>query len=426
MFAPPAARRGRAASATALMFALLFAVGDVHAQSRDELPQPLRAQDVVRFVRAHRAEVTASQARARAAEQRPDIVSALPDPMVMVSADHIPFSLMGLDGSVMVQQDFPLSGILGARRRAAEAGAREMRTRVSQTSLDVELDALRAFYMLGGARRLVQVFEDQIVAATQLRQAAIARYAAGRGLQADVLRAEAEVSQWTARRASLDGDIQASEAMLNAALGREAELPVPALDADVRDEDPPSVRELVAAAVTSRPELAAMRSAQQRARAEIDVMRAMYAPMAFVRTGPSITMSDGPGVMLMVGVSVPIWRSRLAAGVEEARAMSAMTDAEVIAMRTMIEGDALVARGSIVSARSRWRVLHEQVEPLARQSFVATISGYAAGQLPMVSVLEALSMLRMAQEERIMAAVARATGWARLSRATGRSVQVGQ
>lgn len=422
MFAQPAPRRR--GSTVALLLASLLRLHDAHGQSRDALPEPLRAEDVVRFVRGHRAEVTASQAQARAAEQRPAIVSALPDPMVMVSADHIPFSLMGVDGSVLVQQDFPLSGVLGARRRAAEARARESRIRVSQTSLDVELDALRAFYMLAGVRRLMQVFDDQIAAAGQLQQASLARYGAGRGLQAEVLRAAAEVSQWTARRASLDGDIASSEAMLNASLGRAAELAVPPVDAQVRDEDPPTVPDLIAAAVASRPELAAMRAAQQRASAEIDVMRSMYAPMAFVRAGPSITMSDGPGVMLMVGVSVPIWRARLAAGVQEARSMASMTDAEVVAMRTMVEGEVLAARGAVVSARSRWRVLQEQVEPRARQSFVATIAGYAAGQLPLVSVLEALSMLRMAQEERIMAEVALATGWARLARTTGRPMEV--
>ncbi len=408
----------------ALPLAMSVHLGDARAQSRDPLPEPLRAQDVVAFVRSHRAEVAAAGARARAAEQRPAIVSALNDPMVMVSADHIPFSGMGLDGSVLVQQDFPLSGVLGARRRAAEAGAQESRLRVTEATLDVELDALRAFFMLAGARRLVQVFDGQIAAARQLREAAVARYGTGRGLQADVLRAETEISRWSARRASLDGTIQSSEAMLNAALGREAGLAVPPLAAQARDQEPPSPQDLVAAALASRPELAAVRATQRRARAEVDVMRAMYAPMAFVRTGPSYTMSDGAGVMVMLGVSVPIWRSRLSAGVAEARAMAQMTDADLVAVRTMVEGEVLAARGAVVSARSRWRSLRDEVEPRARQSLDANLAGFAAGPLPLVSVLEALSMLRMAQEERIMAEVELATAWARLARTVGRPMEV--
>ncbi len=414
----------RRATFISLLLAMIVRSGDARAQSRDPLPEPLRAQDVVSFVRSHRAEVTAARARARAAEQRPAIVSALSDPMVMVSADHIPFSGMGVDGSVLVQQDFPLSGVLGARRRAAEAGAQESRLRVSEATLDVELDALRAFFMLAGARRLVRVFDGQIAAARQLREAAVARYGAGRGLQADVLRAETEVARWTARRAALDGTIQSSEAVLNAALGRAADLVVPSLDAQARDQEPPSPQDLVAAALASRPELAAVRAAQRRTRADIDVMRAMYAPMAFVRTGPSYTMGDGAGVMVMLGVSVPIWRSRLSAGVEEARAMAQMTDADLVAMRTMIEGEVLAARGAVVSARSRWRSLRDEVEPRARQSLDATLAGFAAGQLPLVSVLETLSMLRMAQEERIMAEVELASAWARLARAIGRPMEV--
>ena len=55
-------------------------------------------------------------------------------------------------------------------------------------------------------------------------------------------------------------------------------------------------------------------------------MRSMYKPMAMVRVGRASTMAEGPGAMLMIGVSVPIWRERLRSGVAEAKAIDlAMT-----------------------------------------------------------------------------------------------------
>lgn len=74
--------------------------------------------------------------------------------MIMLSVDHVPFTFHGASVSALYQQDFPLSRLLGQRRRAAEASAVGARAAVSQTSLDVELDALRAFFMLDERRRV--------------------------------------------------------------------------------------------------------------------------------------------------------------------------------------------------------------------------------------------------------------------------------
>lgn len=70
------------------------------------------------------------------------------------------------------------------------------------------------------------------------------------------------------------------------------------------------------------------------------VLRDMFRPMATIRTGPAYTMAEGRGWMAMVGLSLPIWRGKLHAGVAEAQAMRAMSEAELRAMTRMIEGDA--------------------------------------------------------------------------------------
>lgn len=49
--------------------------------------------------------------------------------------------------------------------------------------------------------------------------------------------------------------------------------------------------------------------------------------------------------MAMVGLSLPIWRGKLRAGVAEAQAMRAMSEAELRAMTRMIEGTPRIAFG---------------------------------------------------------------------------------
>jgi cobalt-zinc-cadmium efflux system outer membrane protein len=111
----------------ACLIFLLSATSPARAHERDELPNPLRLEDVLAYGRAHRQEIVSARARARAAGEKPAIVSALEDPMVMVSIDHLPFMLHGIDASLMVEQRFPLSGVLARRRRAAEADASRFR-----------------------------------------------------------------------------------------------------------------------------------------------------------------------------------------------------------------------------------------------------------------------------------------------------------
>ena len=79
------------------------------------------------------------------------------------------------------------------------------------------------------------------------------------------------------------------------------------------------------------------RAEMARAEADVEVMRDMFRPMATIRTGPSYTMTDGRGWMAMVGLSLPIWRSKLRAGVAEAQAMRSMAEADLRAMTRMID-----------------------------------------------------------------------------------------
>src|SRR5688572_96326 len=125
----------RVAAAVALV-ALSASPARAERQRPGQLPDPLRLEDVLAFARAHRQEIVAARARARAAGERPAIVSALEDPMVMPSIDHLPFMLHGVDASLMIEQQFPFSRIRGHRQRGAEAEADRLRADATRVALD--------------------------------------------------------------------------------------------------------------------------------------------------------------------------------------------------------------------------------------------------------------------------------------------------
>ncbi len=386
-------------------------------EQADALPSPLPLEYVLQRAAERRPEVAAATARARAAGQRRAIVTALDDPMVFPSADHVPFMGGGADVSLTFEQRFPLSRVLTHRGSAAEAEAARLTADSKRVELDVELDAARAFFMLQERRGLARILVEQRALAQQMVRAATARYGTGTGAQADVLRAEIELSRLEALARAAVADVSGAEAMLNAALARPAMAEIPPLDAAAVTEVPPEPAEAVRAAIDARPELRAGRAEIDRAEADIRTMRSMYLPMGMVRTGPAYTMADKFGWMVMVGVSIPLWRGRLNAGVAEAEAMASMARSDLEAMQRMVSGEAARARAEVASVRERYVALKEQVVPKAKQAVEASLAGYMTGQLPLVSVVEVAQALWMAQADVIMAEAELGIARARLDRA---------
>jgi outer membrane protein TolC len=311
-----------------------------------------------------------------------------------------------------------LSGIRAHRRASALADVDRLRAEANRTTLDVGIDAANAYLMLQERRRTAALLDEQVAFARDVVNAANARYAAGTALQSDVLRAEVEVARLGAIARALVAEVRGAEAMLNTSLARDPELPVPELALPVLTQPVPSWSALKSA-VTARPELAAGRADIVRAEADIQVMRDMYRPMATIRTGPAYTMAEGRGWMAMVGVSLPIWRGKLRAGVVEAQAMRAMAEADLRAMTRMIEGEAAAAVSQVQAARDRQAALNTDVLPRARMAIDPAVASYAAGQLPLVSVIESIQALWLVQSDLIAADTQLGLAWARLGRAIG-------
>lgn len=404
--------------AVALMCGAVVLPPTLSAQTPDALPSPLRLADVVRLAGDRRDEIEAARARTRAGEARPAIVSALDDPMISPSLDHLPFMLGGADVSVTIEQRFPLSRIRSHRRASALADVDRLRADTRRAVLDVGMQAASAFLMLQERRRTTRLVAEQLTFARDVVNAANARYASGTAPQSDVLRAEVEVARLEAMARALASEVRGAEAMLNTSLALDADQPVPPLAPLSLAEPVPEWAE-IRTSLTGRPELDAVRAEIARAEADVRVMRDMSRPMATIRTGPAYTMGEGGGWMAMVGISLPIWRGKLRAGVAEAQAMRAMSEAELRAITRMVEGDAAVAVHLVRAARDRQVAIRADVLPRARMAIDPAVAGYTSGLLPLVSVIEAVQALWLIEADLIAADTELGLAWARLGRAVG-------
>jgi outer membrane protein TolC len=290
---------------------------------------------------------------------------------------------------------------------------------VTRVSLDLERDALAAFYVLWERRGEAEVIDEQLTLAEQVAAAVTARFQAGQGSQGDMLRAQAEIERLHGERAAQADLVAGAEAMLTATMGLPTTTAVPKLTPPSLDRAPPSLDDSLGSAEKIRPELGEMDARIDESDAQIDVMKSMYSPMAFLRAGPSYTMTEGNGVMLIVGVSIPLWRGKLSAGVREAKHMAAMAREDRAAMSRVIEGDVASARADVLAARERTIALRDKIVPTTQQAVDAELVAYASGQVPLVSVLDALGALWTARRDLIASEAELGDAWAQFDRAIG-------
>jgi outer membrane protein TolC len=419
--------RLRTLASTVCLIAAAFTGNASAAKDRTQIPAPeLTLERVAEYALRNRGEIVAAQARASALAQRPAIVGALEDPMVSPAIDHYPFDMMDEEGgsrydwSVSIEQRFSLSGVRGHRKRAAQAEAARAGAEADRTALDVVSQAQRAFFMLRERRQMSDVLANQLGLAQRVVDSAAARYSSGTGSQADVLRAEVEVARVEAARRSLASQIRASQSMLNVAMGLPASTPIGKLAHSPALTELPSRASAEGTALSTRPELRMGEAEIDRALAEIDVMRSMYKPMATIRAGRASTMAEGPGAMLMIGVSVPIWRGRLRAGVAEARSMERMARADLEAMKLMVAGEAAAAREEVEAARETLRSLDAEIIPRAAMAVDSALAAYSSGQGSLVSVMDTFDALWRARADHVMASSQLGEASVALERALGR------
>ncbi|HSP34405.1 MAG TPA: TolC family protein, partial [Thermoanaerobaculia bacterium] len=164
------------------------------AQLRATLPDPGVDALVAKAV-ASTPEIASARATARAAQLRVTPAATLPDPFISTTYqnDGRALSLGSAEGSflgLMASQTVPWPGKLRLAGKAAQSEARAIEAgNIGRAELSIEARVRNAWYDLALARAVDKVVDDRQTAAGQIEQTVRQRYAAGLGVQQDVLRA---------------------------------------------------------------------------------------------------------------------------------------------------------------------------------------------------------------------------------------------
>ena len=374
------------------------------------------------------------RAEALAADQRAPQVSALPDPVASLTLFLLaPQTRVGpQQATVNITQRLSWFGKLQLKEQTALFTAAAAWAGIDAAELQLITEARTLYHELGFLQKEEEIVREDQSILQHYEQLAQARYASGVGLGQSVVKIQAEITQADTRLLEIEKRRVSLKAELNSLRDQPQHTPLPTgsiPDTSAADLDAAGLRKQ---ALTVRPEITAATALIESASSRTDLAKKQYKPdfnvglnYGFVgkrddTIGQQIPVEgDGDDILaISAGVNLPIWRKKLAAGVEEAAQLHLGAIENKRAIVTEIEatlGD-LVHR--IPLTEQQLRLFDDVLVVQAEQSLRSAEAAYAsntAGALDLLDAERTLLQVRIGAE-RMRADLA--TGIAELEGAT--------
>lgn len=357
-----------------------------------------------------------AEARYRAAAERVPQVTALPDPSVSFTQmlRSVETRVGPQLNTVMVGQAFPWFGKLGLRGEVADAEAAAALEMWQARRRDIIAQVKSAFYNLGYTDMAIAVTEEEQSILAHYERLAQDRYASGTGLQQAVIKVQAELTKILNRLFILRQQRETLVARLNTLADRAPNEPVPAVslaDPPVDATAPLDLSELVTTGEANRHEVKAADALIARADRAIALASRNYWPdlvlgAGVVNVGGSSAITPPPdggknAWTVSVGVTLPIWRDKLKAGVRQAGEEMAAQQQARAKLVNDVEFDVRDQMVRLLTLADQIRLFRDVLLPQAREAQRSTEAAYETGQVGMLDLLDSERVLldvRLANE----------------------------
>lgn len=384
----------------------------------------LERRALIEAVLARNPDIEAARAAWRRALARVPQETALDDPMVSYSI--APLSIAGdvpFGQRIEIAQKLPITSRRGLAGEVALAEAEAARDNEQAVRLRLAAMASSLFDDYYVADRALEVDAHHRGLLEQMRESALAQYAAGRASQQDPLQADLELAMIDREKLMHETERDVVIAQINGLLHRNpaATLPPPPKQLPAPAAAKLDERTLVETALRERPELRGQDARIRRGEAARKLADRVAWPDLGVMASYD-SMWEMPEHRWMVGVSVevPLARGRRAAAREEAEAETDEARFMRERMADEIRVEVRTAAERLAEARAALSLYETRILPAARAQVDAARAGFVADQNEFQSVVTAERSLRHVtlEIERARADVHRRI--AELDRAIGR------
>jgi len=405
--------------------------GDAPMLTDDSEPE-----DYVRVALHRNPRVEAAYQRWRAAAERLPQVGALPDPRVTfgVFVNEVETRVGPQQARIGVEQSFPWPGTRWARTDAAAGGARGAWRDLERVRLEVTEQVLADLHEVAYLDASIAITRENLDLLRSLESIVRTRYRVGTGSHPRLVQVQVELGLLEDRLERLRTARPARVAALNATLHRSASAPVPRLGRlPERIVAAEGAAELVEAADRHNPVLLALEERVEQGRQRVEAARKAGLPAFtvgadYLVTGdaldPSIVESGDDPLLLRLGVTVPIDRTKHDAAVREEKAARLALVADRAAAFDRIAADIERAWFEHVDADRRVRLYEGSLIPKARESLRASLAGFRAGETDFLDVLDTERTLLEFADTVARARADRGRSLATLHRLVGRPLPV--
>lgn len=384
-------------------------------------------------------DVARLRARAAAAAAKAPQVRALPDPVATLAWFVLPpETRVGPQRlTASIAQKLPWFGKLALNEQAALYGAAVAEAEVEARRLTVLTELRRLFHELVFVDQYTAIVRAQRENFVRHEENARARYSAGMGLQQGVIKIQAAITRTEARLLEIETRRRSLQAALNALRDRPADWEVESLAQPRPQAAAPERGTLRRLAAIRRPELAA--AAAEIARSEVLVELAGKNFKPDFTVGLSYTLvgrrdddagrsnpppDDGDDVLaLSVGANLPVWRRKLAAGLEEALHLQSAAGEHQRRLLAEIEGTLGDLTARLPLLYQQWKLLDGVLLAQAEEALRSAEAAYLTGRLNAVDLLDAEDVLFEVRTAVARTRADHAIAWAQLEGAVGRVLE---
>lgn len=352
----------------------------------------------VRLVLERNPVIRAAELRIERLNARVPQVTSLDDPMLQIA----PFGEMAetAAGQVglmsTVSQKLPYPGKLDTRGRIAERDVAVAMAELHQTRLRIAAETRRAYWGYYFTTRALETTRESRRLLDQFRQVAEAAYKAGNRSQPDVLRASVELGNVDNELIVLEQRQATARSMLNQLLDRPVGTALPAPGTAEPDRVDADLDVLLRTAALQNP---ALKKVQER----IDQYR-QHREMARLNRRPDLTVSatynivDDEGLSMAAngedqwwfgfGINLPIWAEKLDAAEREALRGMMESSAELASERNRVAFGVQEAYLRLEAQQKLVTLFRDVIVPQARQTVDASASGYRAGSVDFLTLVD--------------------------------------
>jgi cobalt-zinc-cadmium efflux system outer membrane protein len=371
-------------------------------------------------------EVQAARSRARAAGYRPAQAGFLPNPSLMVEVTNSGTKrwTIGEDpmSNVMfsLRQQIPFPGKLVSMKRAEGFAARGMEIAQRIAELNAVASVKGSFHELYYLDRAIMEHRKNRVLLEDYLKIASEKYAGGRGIQQDVLKAQLEVSMMDERLAGYESMRSAREGELNRLLNRPVTSPVGEIPEIIPGVLSKTLEDLLASAGKESPKIALARAEVSRGEKALSATRMGYAPDIELSAGYGYRKSLDGMWTAGAGLVLPIYFFvREFNAVDEAKGNLEASRSDETAVVNEVLSQAREAYASIRAAEKLIKLYDSAVIPQAEASHESAVSGYRVGKMEFKEVLDCLSAVLTYRVERARQVAERGKALARIEAITG-------